>query len=739
MNNSLEQTLAAHNLTRDEYDAIVKKLGRSPNQTEIGLFSVMWSEHCSYKSSRVHLKRLPTLSPRVIQGPGENAGVIDIGHDLAAVFKVESHNHPSFIEPYQGAATGVGGIIRDVFTMGARPLALMNSLRFGPLHNAKNRSLLSGVVSGIGGYGNSIGIPTIGGEVVFEDCYNLNPLVNAFCLGIAPKDRIFLAQAEGEGNPVFYVGAKTGKDGIHGATMASAEFDETAEEKRPTVQVGDPFLEKLLLEACLELMATDTLVAIQDMGAAGLTCSTAEMGARGGVGIEIDLDKVPQRETGMTPYEILLSESQERMLLVAKAGKEKEVETIFKKWDLDASAIGKVTKDGLLRVIADKRTVATVPNRSLVDEGPIYNRAQKAPARLSTQKPIGSNCLDEPNNFADTLVKMLESHNIASKHWIFEQYDHMVRSNTIVLPGSDAGVIRIKGTPLSLAMCLDGNGRYAYLNPYLGGVIAVAEACRNIASVGAFPVGATNCLNFGNPEKPEIMWQFARVIDGIRDACERLNVPITGGNVSFYNETEGEGIYPTPVVGVVGLIENGAHIIQHHFKNRGDLIYLLGNTGDELGGTEYLKTIHGRIDGCPPGIDLDAEAALHRFMKVAVSLELIQQAHDLSDGGLGVSIVESLFGPLGETMGATITLEATKHATSVLFSETQSRILVSVSTKSVDAFTELAEAHHIPISHIGVTGGNQLNVHINGFNTISVEVSELRNTWRTAIQKALST
>ena len=670
MNNSLEQTLAAHNLTRDEYDAIVKKLGRSPNQTEIGLFSVMWSEHCSYKSSRVHLKRLPTLSPRVIQGPGENAGVIDIGHDLAAVFKVESHNHPSFIEPYQGAATGVGGIIRDIFTMGARPLALMNSLRFGPLHNAKNRSLLSGVVSGIGGYGNSIGIPTIGGEVVFEDCYNLNPLVNAFCLGIAPKDRIFLAQAEGEGNPVFYVGAKTGKDGIHGATMASAEFDETAEEKRPTVQVGDPFLEKLLLEACLELMATDTLVAIQDMGAAGLTCSTAEMGARGGVGIEIDLDKVPQRETGMTPYEILLSESQERMLLVAKAGKEKEVETIFKKWDLDASAIGKVTKDGLLRVIADKSTVATVPNRYLVDEGPIYNRAQKAPAHLSTQKPIGSNCLDEPKNIADTLVKMLESHNIASKHWVFEQYDHMVRSNTIVLPGSDAGVIRIKGTPLSLAMCLDGNGRYAYLNPYLGGAIAVAEACRNIASVGAFPVGATNCLNFGNPEKPEIMWQFARVIDGIRDACERLNVPITGGNVSFYNETEGEGIYPTPVVGVVGLIENGAHIIQHHFKNRGDLIYLLGNTGDELGGTEYLKTIHGRIDGCPPGIDLDAEAALHRFMKVAVSLELIQQAHDLSDGGLGVSIVESLFGPLGETMGATITLEATKHATSVLFSET---------------------------------------------------------------------
>ncbi len=443
---SIDEILEAHNLTRGEYDRIVETLGRAPNANEIGMFSVMWSEHCSYKSSRVHLRRLPTKGPRVLQGPGENAGVVDIGHGLAAVFKIESHNHPSFIEPFQGAATGVGGIIRDIFTMGARPVALMNSLRFGPLRVARNRSILSGVVAGIASYGNSMGIPTVGGEVVFEDCYSLNPLVNAFCLGIAPSDRIFLAQAEGEGNPVFYVGAKTGKDGIHGATMASAEFDEEASEKRPTVQVGDPFLEKLLLEACLELMQTDALVAIQDMGAAGLTCSSSEMGARGHLGIEIDLDKVPQRERGMTPYEILLSESQERMLLVARAGREREVEAIFEKWDLDASAIGRVTSNGLLRVVANGREVAEVPNRALADEGPVYERPMVKPAYLSRIVPVRAGELEEPRDLEATLVKMLESHTIASKHWIFEQYDHMVRSNTIVLPGSDAGVIRIKGT-----------------------------------------------------------------------------------------------------------------------------------------------------------------------------------------------------------------------------------------------------------------------------------------------------
>ncbi|MGH9318632.1 MAG: phosphoribosylformylglycinamidine synthase subunit PurL, partial [Vicinamibacteria bacterium] len=482
-------------LTAAEYESVVQMLGREPNENELGMFSVMWSEHCSYKSSRIHLRRLPTKGPRVLQGPGENAGVIDIGHDLAAVFKIESHNHPSFIEPFQGAATGVGGIIRDIFTMGARPVALMNSLRFGPLRVPKNRSLLTSVVAGIASYGNSMGIPTAGGEVVFEDGYSLNPLVNAFCLGIAPKNRIFLARAEGEGNPVFYVGAKTGKDGIHGATMASAEFDEALEEKRPTVQVGDPFLEKLLLEACLELMATDALVAIQDMGAAGLTCASSEMGARGKMGIEIDLDKVPKRERGMTPYEILLSESQERMLLVARAGREEEVERIFRKWDLDASNVGRVTTDGLLRVVSEGRVVARVPARSLADEGPVYERPMARPAYLSKLEDVRIDDLSEPRDLEATLLQMLESHTIASKHFVFEQYDHMVRSNTIVLPGGDAGVIRVKGTPMALAMCLDGNGRYAYLDPYLGGAIAVAEACRNLAAVGATPIGATNCLN----------------------------------------------------------------------------------------------------------------------------------------------------------------------------------------------------------------------------------------------------
>ena len=731
---TLEETLEAQNLTSDEYDAIVEKLGREPNENELGLFSVMWSEHCSYKSSRVHLKRLPTRGPRVLQGPGENAGVVDIGHGIAAVFKIESHNHPSFIEPFQGAATGVGGIIRDIFTMGARPVALMNSLRFGPLAVPKNRSLLSGCVAGIASYGNSMGIPTVGGEVVFEDCYNLNPLVNAFCLGLASKDRIFLAKAEGEGNPVFYVGAKTGKDGIHGATMASAEFDEAASEKRPTVQVGDPFLEKLLLEACLELMTTDALVAIQDMGAAGLTCSTAEMGARGGLGIEIELNRVPQRESGMTPYEILLSESQERMLLVAKAGREAEVKAIFEKWDLDAAAIGKVTGDGLLRVLAASKTVAEVPNRALVDEGPVYERPMKRPAYLDAIEAVE---LPEPTDLEETFVRMLGSHTIASKHSIFEQYDHMVRSNTIVMPGGDAGVIRIKGTPMALAMCLDGNGRYTYLDPYLGGATAVAEACRNIAAVGATPVGATNCLNFGNPEKPEIMWQFARAVDGIRDACERFDVPITGGNVSFYNETEGEGIYPTPVVGVVGILEDATKRVTHYFRADGDIVYLMGVTDEELGASEYLKLVRGRNEGRPPRLDLGTEAALQSFTREAASRGLMHSAHDLSDGGLGVAIAESLFGPLGETMGATIALETPRRADGVLFSETQSRILTSVPAAAAEAFLALAEEHGVPVQRIGAVGGDKLEIRVNGASAISTNVDELREVWWNAIEKGL--
>lgn len=737
MTSNLEERLALHNLTRDEYQRIVRELRREPNETELGLFSVMWSEHCSYKSSRVHLKRLPTTGPRILQGPGENAGVVDVGHGLAAVFKIESHNHPSFIEPFQGAATGVGGIIRDIFTMGARPIALLNSLRFGPLSVPKNRAILSGVVAGIASYGNSMGIPTVGGEVVFEECYGLNPLVNAFCLGIAPKERIFLARAEGVGNPVFYVGARTGKDGIHGATMASAEFDEAAEEKRPTVQVGDPFMEKLLLEACLELMATDALVAIQDMGAAGLTCSTSEMGARGGLGIEIDLAHVPQREKNMTPYELMLSESQERMLLVVNAGREAEVEAIFDKWDLDAAAIGRVTADGQLRVSNRGERVAEVPNRALVEDAPVYERPLEQPSYLRKVQVLEEGSLPEPEDWNSTLLRLVASPSLASKHWIYEQYDHMVQSNTIQLPGSDAAVVRIKGTPMALATSLDGNGRYTYLDPYQGGLLAVVESCRNLAATGAFPVGATNCLNFGNPEKPEVMWQFAHVIDGMADACRALGVPITGGNVSFYNETEGRSIFPTPVVGVVGILDNQRLRASHHFKRSGDVILLAGKTTEELGGSEYLKLIHEQIRGLPPRLDLEREKALHSFTRRAIAGDLVHSAHDLSDGGLAVALVECLFGPLGETMGATITLETPRRADTLLFSEGQSRMLLSASTAVLPALESLAEEHGVPLSRIGLTGGERLSIGVNGLEAIDLATETIRGAWWNALEEAL--
>ena len=546
------QVLERHGLKRDEYDRIVTFLGREPNLTELGVFSVMWSEHCSYKSSRVHLKTLPTEGPQVLQGPGENAGAIDIGDGLAAIFKIESHNHPSFIEPYQGAATGVGGIIRDIFTMGARPIALLNSLRFGSLDAPGTRRVLEGIVAGIAGYGNSIGIPTVGGEIVFEPCYAGNPLVNVFCLGIAPAADIIKGVASGVGNAVYYVGAKTGRDGIHGATMASAEFDERSAEKRPAVQVGDPFMEKLLLEACLEVMKSDALIGIQDMGAAGLTCSTSEMGSRGGAGVEIDVSLVPQRETGMTPYEIMLSESQERMLLVVKPGREPEVERIFDKWDLHAVRIGKVTADGRLRVKDRGATVADIPNRALTDEAPLYHRPMSEPAYLQEAQKLDLGALASQSSpqLRDgntALLRLLASPTIATKRWAYRQYDHMVRTNTINLPGLGAGVVRIKGTERALAMSVDGNGRYCYLDPRRGAMLAVAEAARNVACTGARPLGATNCLNFGNPERPAIMWQFAQAVEGIGAACRALGVPITGGNVSLYNETDGNAIYPTPL------------------------------------------------------------------------------------------------------------------------------------------------------------------------------------------------
>ncbi len=599
------KVLERHGLKPDEYERIVAFMGREPNLTELGIFSVMWSEHCSYKSSRVHLRTLPTEGPQVLQGPGENAGAIDIGDGLAAVFKIESHNHPSFIEPYQGAATGVGGIIRDIFTMGARPIALMNSLRFGALDAPATARLLEGVVAGIAGYGNSIGIPTVGGEIVFEPLYAGNPLVNVFCLGIAKQTDIIKGVASGVGNAVYYVGAKTGRDGIHGATMASAEFDEKSADKRPAVQVGDPFMEKLLLEACLEVMQTDALIGIQDMGAAGLTCSTTEMGSRGGAGVEIDVALVPQRETGMTPYEIMLSESQERMLLVAKRGREAEVERVFEKWDLHAVRIGEVTADGLLRVKDHGTVVAEIPNRALTDEAPVYHRPMSPPEYLKDVQRLDLDALAEKGvpfparcrgkgvrPLSEALLALLGSPTIGSKRWVYQQYDHMVRTNTVNIPGLGAGVVRIKGTDRALAMSVDGNGRYCYLDPYRGAMLAVAEAARNVACAGARPLAATNCLNFGNPERPAIMWQFAKAVEGIGAACRALDVPITGGNVSLYNETDGRAIYPTPVIGIVGLLEHVDRVLTRRFQDAGDVIVLFGEGRGELGGSEYLKVAH---------------------------------------------------------------------------------------------------------------------------------------------------
>src|SRR6202521_3775505 len=620
---------AEHGVTRDEYARIQQILGREPNITELGIFSVMWSEHCSYKSSKVHLKRLPTRGKLVVQGPGENAGVGDIGDGLVAVFKIESHNHPSYVEPFQGATTGVGGILRDVFTMGARPIAVLDSLRFGEItaskftseeDAAKNRRILDGVIRGIGSYGNCFGVPTVGGEVGFEPCYSQNPLVNALALGIAKKEEIFLAKAKGIGNPVIYVGAKTGRDGIHGASLlASAEFTEESKQKRPNVQVGDPFMEKLLLEACIEAMHTGAVVAIQDMGAAGLTCSTMEMASRGGTGIEIDLAKVPQRELGMTPYEIMLSESQERMLLVAEKGREHEVLAVFKKWGLDAVVVGEVTEGGIARINNNGRVAAEIPARPLAEEGPVYHRPTAAPAPRNETAADWFAFAAEGTSLTSNFVKLLASPAIASKRWITEQYDTSVRTNTLAGPGaSDAAVVRIKDPKTgvvkrALALSTDGNGRWCQLNPRVGAMHAVAEAARNVAASGARPIAATNCLNFGSPEKPEVMWQFSEVIDGLTVACNELGTPITGGNVSFYNETLGKSIYPTPVIGMLGVIDDASHALKLGFREKRDLIVLLDGSGStataspanlaqEFSSSEYSKTIAQIVAGEPPQI-----------------------------------------------------------------------------------------------------------------------------------------
>ena len=734
------QTLEQHGLNRDEYEKILAILGREPSLTELGIFSVMWSEHCSYKSSRVHLRTLPTTGPRVVQGPGENAGAVDVGDGLVAVFKIESHNHPSFIEPYQGAATGVGGIIRDIFTMGARPIALLNSLRFGSLEDARTRRVLEGVVAGIGGYGNSIGIPTVGGEIAFEDCYAGNPLVNVFCLGLAKAGTLVLGQASGTGNSVYYVGAKTGRDGIHGATMASAEFDERSSEKRPAVQVGDPFMEKLLLEACLELMQTDALVGIQDMGAAGLTCSTAEMGSRGGTGIDVDVSRVPQRETGMTPYEIMLSESQERMLMVVRRGREAEVERIFEKWDLHAVPIGEVTGDGQLRVRERGTVVAEIPNDKLVDQAPLYDRPTARPAYLDAARRLDLDALGGVPPADEALRLVLSSPAVASKRWVYRQYDHMVRTNTITPAGMGAGVVRLKGTDRALAMSVDGNGRYCYLDPRLGAMLAVAEASRNVACAGALPIGATNCLNFGNPERPEIMWQFARAVEGIGEACRALDLPITGGNVSLYNETDGQAIYPTPVLGVVGVIAQVSHVLGRTFRVPGATILLLGAGRPSLGGSEYLKTVCGRVAGVPADLSLAAERALQRLLVDLAGDGLLQSAHDCSDGGVAVALAECCF----ETNGIGASLALSDHMGAgrddvargcALFGEAPTRILVSVADGNADAVRARVGAAGVPVRGAGRTGGTRIRIDGRGGTLLDVAVADVETVWMQGLER----
>jgi len=796
------QLLAQHSITADEYNRILAALGRVPSLTELGIYSVMWSEHCSYKSSRVHLKRLPTKSDRVVQGPGENAGIIDVGDGWACAFKIESHNHPSYIEPFQGAATGVGGILRDIFTMGARPLAVMDSLRFGTIEPgsaepgtvARNHAVAEGVVSGIAGYSNCFGVPNLGGETKFEACYSGNPLVNAFALGMVRIDEIFYGKASGSGNPVIYVGAKTGRDGIHGATMASEEFHEGTEAKRPNVQVGDPFMEKLLMEACLEAMQTGAIVGIQDMGAAGLTCSTCEMGARGGVGLDVELDLVPQRETGMSAYEIMLSESQERMLLVAEKGREGEVLRVFQKWGLDGVIVGTVEPQPRLRIRHHGVLVADIPNQSLTDDAPLYNRpvgTWTSPLPLVPSDQVQSQ-LAEDRDFTADLIKLLSSANVCSKHWVHEQYDTMVQTNTVLGPGGEAGVMRLKGTGTAghergLAMALDGNGRWAYLDPKLGAMHAVAEACRKVASTGATPVAATNCLNFGNPEKPEIMAQLSAAIDGIAEACTALSTPITGGNVSLYNETRGEGIYPTPVLGIVGILDDVTKAVPSHFQRNGDAIVLLWPipAGEEpdpslhvpfhperiesspdplapafedqavihpedeaeteasataelvvFGSSEYANVVLDSTWGQPPPLDLDAEADLHTLLAILAEQELVHSACDISDGGIAVALAQSGF-PKG--IGATVEQDQSLmvHPLFGLFAEPASTMLVTTEANQVEAIEELADQYGYFAARIGTTGGDSLELTVYRQPMISATLASLRNPWASALEATL--
>ncbi|TCJ01750.1 phosphoribosylformylglycinamidine synthase subunit PurL [Cytobacillus praedii] len=711
-------------LSDEEFAMIEKILGRLPNYTEIGLFSVMWSEHCSYKNSKPVLKKFPTTGEKVLQGPGEGAGIVDIGDGQAVVFKIESHNHPSAIEPYQGAATGVGGIIRDVFSMGARPVAMLNSLRFGELDNARTKYLFKEVVAGIAGYGNCIGIPTVGGEIQFEPAYEGNPLVNAMCVGLIDHKDIQKGQAHGVGNTVMYVGAKTGRDGIHGATFASEELTDQSEEKRPAVQVGDPFMEKLLLEACLELVKSDALVGIQDMGAAGLTSSSAEMASKAGSGIEMNLDLVPQRETGMTAYEMMLSESQERMLIVVKKGREQEIVDLFSKYDLEAVAIGTVTDDKMLRLIHNGEIVANVPADALAEEAPVYHKPSREPEYYREFQAM-ENEIPAVADYKETLIKLLQQPTIASKEWVYDQYDYMVRTNTVVAPGSDAAVIRIRGTRKGLAMTTDCNARYMYLDPETGGKIAVAEAARNIVCSGGEPLAITDNLNFGNPEKPEIFWQIEKSADGISEACRTLNTPVIGGNVSLYNETSGAAIYPTPVIGMVGLVADIEHATTQTFKSAGDLIYLLGETKDEFGGSELQKLTYGKIFGKAPELDLEKEVKFQKQVLHAIREGLVASAHDVAEGGLAVAAAESLFG--SGNLGANIKIAG--NTVSALFSESQSRFLLSVKKEHQQAFESLVDARLIG----EVTELPVLQISSEEGLVLAEQVEALKEAWKGAI------
>jgi phosphoribosylformylglycinamidine synthase subunit PurL len=745
--------LKQHSITPDEYTRIEAALGRTPSLTELGIFSVMWSEHCSYKSSRVHLKRLPTESKLVVQGPGENAGIIDVGDGWACAFKIESHNHPSYIEPYQGAATGVGGILRDIFTMNARPLAVMDSLRFGPLDEAepdealrrKNHQVATGIVHGVAGYGNCFGVPNLGGETRFETCYSGNPLLNAFALGLVKRDEIFYAKATGVGNPVIYVGAKTGRDGIHGATMASEEFTEGSEQKRPNVQMGDPFMEKLLLEACLEAMATGAVLGIQDMGAAGLTCSTCEMGGRGELGLTVELDLVPQRETGMTSYEIMLSESQERMLLVADKPRAQEVLDVFKKWGLDASIVGTVTAKPNMVITQHGELMADIPNKSLTDDAPLYHRpvgTWKAPVPVDPPAAALEE-LKKPRDYTADLKKLLASANICDKRWVYEQYDSMVQTNTVQGPGSEAGVMRIKCTERGLAMALAGNGRWTYLDPKVGAMHAVAEAARKVACTGATPVAATNCLNFGNPEKPEIMAQLSNAIDGIAEACTALGTPITGGNVSLYNETKGEGIYPTPVLGIVGIIEDVTKSVPSGFRKGGERILLLSvnESKDGLqsfGSSDYAKAVLNSFWGTPPALNIMKEAELHKCLAALADERLITSASDVSDGGIAVTLAKASF---TKGIGAAVSLD---HAdgdlvAAELFNEEASAVVVTCTDAAFARLTEVCgQFGSITVRDIGTTGGPVLDIFTPKGSAISDSVAELKSVWAGALDAQLA-